>query len=593
MKKKRLLWQLYPTYLFIVIISLLAVSIYSSQAFKEFFIENTVSDLKARARILENQIILMLSEGDSNYSQIDRICKLTGKNSQTRITVILPSGKVIADSSENPDSMEDHSGRPEILKAYKGKIGVNERYSITLSKPMMYVAIPVTKEKNLLGILRVSIPLSKIDQKINSIIYSISLAGLMIAILAALISFAVSRKIVEPLEKMKEGAKLFSEGKFDHKLYIPESEEIGELAESMNHMARELDDRINTVENHRNELEAVLSSMIEGVIAIDHHRRIISINSAATVFFGVKTDCVGRSINEIVRNINFQKLIERSVENHEVLQEDITFKRNKARILNVRSTQLKDSSNHKIGTLIIFNDVTNIRNLENMRSDFAANVSHEIKTPLTAIRGFVETLQHVPKTEHQEIDRFLKIIGRNVKRLNLIIEDLLKLSRIESDTENGKVILEKGSIIQVVNNSVSLCTHQLKEKKIYVDIDVDGDHICLMDSFMLERAFVNIIDNAAKYSDNNSKIEIKSVETENEVHVKITDYGMGIPKENLDRLFERFYRVDKARSRKMGGTGLGLAIVKHIMVAHEGSITVDSTMGKSTTFTMIFPRIEV
>ena len=227
-----------------------------------------------------------------------------------------------------------------------------------------------------------------------------------------------------------------------------------------------------------------------------------------------------------------------------------------------------------------------------MRSDFAANVSHEIKTPLTAIRGFVETLQNVPKTEHQEIDRFLKIIGRNVKRLNLIIEDLLKLSRIESDTENGKIILEKGSIIQVVNNSVSLCAHQLKEKKIYVDIDVDGDHICLMDSFMLERAFVNIIDNAAKYSDDNSKIEIKSVETENEVHVKITDYGMGIPKENLDRLFERFYRVDKARSRKMGGTGLGLAIVKHIMVAHEGSITVESTMGKGTIFTMIFPQIE-
>lgn len=593
MKKKRLLWQLYPTYLFIIMISLLAVSLYSSQAFKDFFIEDTVSDLTARAKILENQILQLIPDGDrNNYSEIDRICKLTGKNSQTRITVILPSGKVIGDSDENPGSMEDHSGRPEILKAFKGGIGVNERYSTTLNKHMMYVAIPVANDKNLLSILRVSIPLSKIDNKLNSIMYSIGFSGLFIAIFAALLSFAVSRKIVEPIEKMKEGARLFSEGKFDHKLYIPESEEIGELAESMNHMARELDDRINTVENHRNELEAVLSSMIEGVIAIDHHRRIISINRAANLFFGVERDCVGRSINEIIRNINFQKLIERSVDNHEVLQEDITFKRNKARILNVRSTQLKDSSNHKIGTLIIFNDVTNIRNLENMRSDFAANVSHEIKTPLTAIRGFVETLQNVPKTDHDEIDRFLEIIGRNVKRLNLIIEDLLKLSRIESDTETGKVVLERGSILQVVNNSVNLCTHQLKEKKIEVKIDVDENHICLMDSFMLERAFVNIIDNAAKYSDDKGSIEIVSVKTMDGIHVKITDFGMGIPKENLDRLFERFYRVDKARSRKMGGTGLGLAIVKHIMVAHEGSITVESAMGKGTTFTMVFPGIE-
>ncbi len=595
MKKKRLLWQLYPTYLFIIIISLVAVSIYSSRSFKEFFIEDTIVDLQARAKILESQIahIMVTKESDIG-AKIDNICKLTGKNSQTRVTVILPSGKVIGDSDENPETMEDHSGRPEIVKAFKGKTGVNDRFSTTLNMHMMYVAIPLEKGRDLLGILRVSIPLSKIDNKLNTIMYSISFSGFLIAILAACLSFFVSRKIVKPIEQMKEGAKQFSEGKFEHKLYIPESEEIGELAESMNEMARQLDERINTVESQRNELEAVLSSMVEGVLAIDRNKMIISMNHAAAAFFGGnRSDYKGKSINEIVRNINFQKLIERSVDKSEVVQEDIIFKRNKTRILNVRSTSLRDATNSQIGTLIIFNDVTNLRNLENMRRDFAANVSHEIKTPLTAIKGFVETLTNVPKSNHDEIDRFLDIIGRNVNRLNLIIEDLLKLSRIESDTENGKIELEKGKLSQVINNSVNLFSHQLKEKNIDIDIKINDKCEFLMDEFLLERAFVNIIDNAIKYSDEGDKINIGSFENENEIHIKFTDYGIGIPEKYLPRLFERFYRVDKARSRKMGGTGLGLAIVKHIMVAHEGAVTVESKVGVGTMFTLIFPKIDI
>ncbi|MCP3923641.1 MAG: cell wall metabolism sensor histidine kinase WalK [Desulfobacterales bacterium] len=594
MKKKRLLWQLYPTYLFIIIISLVAVSIYSSRSFKEFFIEDTIVDLQARAKILKSQIgQIMATKGINVDARIDNICKLTGKNSQTRVTVILPSGKVIGDSDENPETMEDHSGRPEIVKAFKGKTGVNDRFSTTLNMHMMYVAIPVEKGSDLLGILRVSIPLSKIDNKLNTIMYSISFSGFLIAILAACLCFFVSRKIVKPIEQMKEGAKKFSEGKFEHKLYIPESEEIGELAESMNEMARQLDERINIVESQRNELEAVLSSMVEGVLAIDRNKKIISMNHAATAFFGGnRSDYKGKSINEIVRNISFQKLIERSVDKSEVVQEDITFKRNKARILNVRSTSLRDATNSQIGTLIIFNDVTNLRNLENMRRDFAANVSHEIKTPLTAIKGFVETLNNVPKSNHDEIDRFLDIIGRNVNRLNLIIEDLLKLSRIESDTENGKIELEKGKLSQVINNSVNLCSHQLKEKNIEINININDKCEFLMDEFLLERAFVNIIDNAFKYSDEGDKIHIESFENENEIHIKFTDFGIGIPEKNLSRLFERFYRVDKARSRKMGGTGLGLAIVKHIMVAHEGAVTVESKVGVGTMFTLIFPKID-
>ncbi|MGD9081682.1 MAG: histidine kinase dimerization/phospho-acceptor domain-containing protein, partial [Desulfobacterales bacterium] len=562
-RRKRLLWQLFPSYLLITLISLLAVSWYASGAMRQFFLDQTATDLKARAALLDKQIKGLLSP--LNSEAIDAICKEAGRLSATRITVILPDGTVIGDSRETPRLMDNHASRPEIIRALAGQTGRSLRFSNTLMQDMLYVAVPIKDGQNIVAVLRTSLPATAVETEIRSIQLKIALGGCIIALLAAGISWVISRRISRPIEQMKKSAEQFAGGDLSHRLISPATEELAGLADAMNQMAAQLENRIETIINQRNQLETVLASMLEGVIAVDSDERIVSINrSAARLFENEPANCQGKSIEEVIRSPAMQQFIRRSLNSKSPSEEDITVFQNEERVIDVIGSPLLDINQHQMGALVVFHDVTQLRRLENMRRDFVANVSHEIKTPLTAIKGFVETLQQGKVDKAEENQRFLGIIQKHVDRLNSIIEDLLALSRIEQEDERKEIDFRQVKIEDTFKAAIQLCRPKAEEKKIRIDLDCEKDATAIFDPTLIEQAVVNLLDNALKYSEPQSTVVLKSHRQNSELIISVQDHGIGIAQKHLPRLFERFYRVDKARSRNMGGTGLGLAIVKHI-----------------------------
>ena len=392
-KKKRLLRHLFPSYLLITLISLVAVTWYASNSTRNFFLEQTTADLLTRARLLENQIPQFL--GPLETSVIDAMCKEIGVSSATRITVILPSGRVIGDSNEDPAIMDNHALRPEVIEARKGNVGKSIRFSTTLQQRMMYVAIPLKNQEEIIAVIRAALPVTAIDQALKVIQIKIMLGGLFIALLAAGISLYVSRRISRPIEKLKQGADFFAKGDLSHRMPGTDLVEIDSLIEALNQMAGQLEDRLNTIVRQKNELAAVLSSMAEGVIAVDLDEQIISINKAAArIFENLPENLLNRSIPEVIRNPDLQKFINKALSSKENLEEDITLYQRGERILYVHNTPLEDADGRRSGILVVLNDVTHLRKLENMRKDFAANVSHEIRTPLAIINISIPTRFH-------------------------------------------------------------------------------------------------------------------------------------------------------------------------------------------------------
>ena len=588
-RRKQLIWQIFPSYLLITLLSLLAVSWYASSSMRHFFLDQIATDLKTIALLAKNQIINHLIPLDA--PSVDSICKVIGKDSETRITVILPTGQVIGDTREVPQHMDNHANRPEIVQALRGDIGKSIRYSNTLRQQMMYVATPFVKNTTVVAVIRTAIPVTSIDRELRSIQIKIALGGFLIALIAAGISLLISRRITRPIVAMQKGADHFARGDFGHRLPAPDSDEMAGLAEALNQMATQLDSRIKTIIRQRNELETVLSSMLEGVIAVDNQERIVSMNRAASELFECDlSKYQGRDLREIVRNLHLQQFVHNAISSQEPKEDDIILYQNGERTLNLKSSPLLDAGKEPIGTLIVINDVTQLRRLENMRRDFVANVSHEIKTPLTAIKGFVETLYQGGVDKPEETQRFLGIVNKHVDRLNSIIEDLLSLSRIEQEGERDAIQFRTGRIKDIFQSALQICRPKADEKKIVINLVCEQALSAQFDSTLLEQAVVNLLDNAIKYSDSNSIVHLKAEADDTQVRIRVEDQGNGIAKKHLPRLFERFYRVDKARSRTLGGTGLGLAIVKHIAQVHGGRVSVVSALGKGSTFTIHLPK---
>lgn len=592
MNKKRLLWQLFLSYILITLVALLIVTWYASMITRQYYIQQKAADLQERAHLIENQVVQGILSSD--FGSIDSICKSPGKSSETRITVILPGGEVIWDTEKDVSRMDNHLERPEITEALKGKVGVSIRFSSTVHKNMMYVALPEYDNSKLIGFLRISVPLTFIENVVNAIRVKIGLVGFFIALLAALISLLVAWRISRPLEVMKRGVEKFAAGDLSFRLPLPYTEEMRRLAEALNHMAGQLNEKIITIIQQRNEQQAVFESMSEGVIAVDKEERLISINKAAARLFNIETTLApGRTIQEVIRNTELQQLILTVLEDHESIENEITLWSKGECFLQVNGRVLKDAQSEIIGVLVVMNDITRLRQLENYRRDFVANVSHELRTPLTSIKGYVETLLDGDLDDKPTTMRFLSIIARQAESLRTIVEDLLSLARLEREEDKSPVILEEALLKNLLNAAIQVCLPKATEKNIKINLNCQEDVKAKFNFQLLEEAVVNLIDNAIKYSDPEKEIEkeihVIAGKIDSEITITVQDHGRGIKVEHLPRIFERFYRVDKARSRKLGGTGLGLAIVKHIAKAHHGSVTVESEIGKGSRFSIHLP----
>lgn len=590
MTKIRLLWQLYPSYLLITLLALLAVSWYSSRSLKTFFLEHLNQDLEARAWMAESQLKTVWDPAD--FQKINTLCVELGKRTQTRYTVILPSGEVVGESDEYPNRMENHLNRPEIQQALQGEVGSSSRYSPTLESEMKYIAVPLRAGGQLVGVVRTSLSSDFINHALWRVYRQIAVGGLIVAAAAAGISLFVSNRIGRPLLEMKRLSQAIARGEMGLRLPVMPNRELGTLAESMNQMAVQLDSRIRTIMQQRNEQEAILSSMVEGVLAVDNNERIISLNQAcARQFFIENEKVIGKSIQEAVRNTDLHKFVARVLSNRSPLEGDIYIREGEGRFLQAHGASLLGADGERIGAVVVLNDLTRLRKLENLRREFVANVSHELKTPITSIKGFVETLLEGAMNSPEDAERFLRIIAKHTDRLGSIIEDLLSLSRIEQETEKSKIDLKEGLLNKVVENAIECCEARANEKNIQLESECPESLTARINPPLLEQALVNLVDNAIKYSDSNSKIGIHAFDRNGSTIIEVVDQGCGIEKEHLPRVFERFYRVDKARSRKLGGTGLGLAIVKHIAQTHGGQVTVQSTPGLGSTFAIHLPKI--
>ena len=588
MFKKRLLWQLYPSFLLIIAISAIGVAWYGSQSARKFHLKQVSDDLKSRAYLIEEQISSNLSNG--RFEEIDTFCKRASENSSTRITVILPNGEVAADSDEIPERMKNHSDRPEFQEALKGSSGRSIRFSETLGKRMMYVAVPLIQDGEVIAVVRTSMPVTAIDEALGDIYGKLFWSVVTISVLAAAISLVISKKISRPVEQMTEVAKHFASGELAMRVGIPDGAELAELAKALNEMARQLNARIDTIKEERSQIQAILSSMIEGVVAVDSSGNIVSINKAAADLLGIdETDSHGRSVEEAVRNPELQEYVKNIFVNKQTAETDSFVLNEGGRFLQLYGSSLSDSKGESSGAVLVLHDVTRTRQLEEVRRDFVANVSHELKTPVTSIKGFVETLLEGTVDDPQQARKFLKIIAKHSDRLNAIIEDLLSLSRLEEDSEKRKLSFEETSIKHALVSAIELSTVKAEEKHIAVELSCDKDIKAKINPALIEQAALNLIDNAIKYSRNNSKIEVKAEKTKDEVLITVSDEGCGIEKEHLERIFERFYVVDKGRSRKLGGTGLGLSIVKHIAQVHGGYVTIESKPGSGSKFSIHLP----
>lgn len=610
MKAKKLIWQIFPANVLTILLAIVVVSWYGATTLQEFYLQETEVDLEARARLISSKASDLVYLGA--YEELKKYSIQVGRESGTRITIIDAKGKVLADSNESPMVMDNHRYRREIDLAFSGKTGVSRRYSKTLGENLIYVAIPLdhffhssvegVQQGPVDHVIRTSVSVASLDATFQNIKMRIIGVAFIVMLLAGLVTLFVSRNVSKPLEQMKTSAEQFARGDFSQRM-LPVSNktaslEIVTLASAMDRMAGLLDEKIQAIVTHRNQLETVFSSMVEAVIAIDTEERVISLNDAAAMLFKVdRKSSTGKVVQQIVRHVKLQQIISYTLSTKEAVEDEILLHDGlDERYLQTHAVALSNGLGEYVGVLVVMNDVTRLRKLEEIRRDFVANVSHELRTPITSIRGYVETLLDGGLEDNENAINFLEIVFRQSQRLSTIIDDLLSLSRIEEESREGAILREDGLLLPVMAAALQTCEVNAEQAEVELELKCDDDIVVPMNGTLIEQAVVNLVVNAIAYSPVGSKVEIEvessTGEQDGSIKIIVRDSGCGISREHLPRLFERFYRSDKARSRAHGGTGLGLAIVKHIAQAHKGTVEVESIEGKGSTFTLILGGVD-
>ena len=601
MRQLRLFWQIFPACVGISLLSIVLVGWLANNSSHDFYINELNRELRERIRLLQPSVTALTQSGTDE--QLQDFVRRTGRQASTRITLIDARGVVLADSSGDHSLMDNHASRPEVALALSGKEGRSIRGSKTLRESMLYVALPVPlKTGQAPGVLRLAITTSAYDQLSRAFTNKLILICLAVPLLAALLSALSARRISRPLEEMKRGAEQLAIGRFDASPRIKVDHmtvEMAGLANAINQMAEQINQRVRIIIQQRNELEAVFSGMADSVVAIDADKNIIRMNQAASGLFMLSADSVkGKPAQGVIRNTQLLELIDYTLAHNSQQEKEVTvFSGTDPITLQTHAMPLRDEKGASVGVLLVMNDLTKLNRLENIRQDFVANVSHELKTPITVIKGYIETLLDGALAEQDTARSFLAVAAAQANRLDAIVDDLLTLSRIEDKSSREKVQTSPASARQVLENAVEACAPLAEEKRLQFEVECAPELSAPMNQPLLEQALINLLNNAIAYSPAGSTVRLfcrvsKKADGSSLLHLSVSDKGPGIGKEHLPRIFERFYRCDRARSRDMGGTGLGLAIVKHIVQAHNGTVEVESILGKGSTFTITLPGVE-
>jgi len=555
--------------------------------FERGFVERTRESLHSDAILLRDIALPFVDTSDPSFQ--DRIRAL-GSRTDTRYTVIAAAGRVLADSRESPAAMDNHRDRPEIMAAAANGFGVSTRFSRTLGSTSMYVAIPVIKDGREAGFVRTSVTLEILETRRAATRRSVAL-GLVLPVLAALLlGFLIARGFSRPLLTMTDAARAVASGDYSHRVRIGRKDEIGDLADALNAMTERLKSQIETITADRNVTLAILASMVEGVVAVDREDYVVHVNSAAEVILGIDAKTTkGRRIWEVTRVVEVGEALNDAMRGNRVRVSETRIPKGAGdQVIQLIGAPLRNAGDELVGAVLVLHDVSNLRALESVRRDFVANISHELKTPLAAIRGLVETLVDDRDMDPDTRRRFTTKIRDQSMRLSNIVSDLLTLSRLESDP--GRIQFEALDLRDAVAESYRAQAHVAEDKRVAIGAAVANDPVLVEgDPEALRELVDNLVSNAIKYTPEGGRVDVRlGVEGANAV-LTVDDTGIGIAPEDQGRVFERFYRVDKARSRQMGGTGLGLSIVKHVALAHGGNVSLKSAPGRGSSFRVQIP----
>ena len=591
MQRQRLLWKIFTSFLWVNVISLVVLTWFATFTIRHFQLDQTRSNLVNAGQLL----LPTLKPALQDRTLLSQLVKAWRNDEALRVTVIDPKGLVLADNHFEPSMMENHSDRPELMKARKNQIASSVRFSSTAQQRNIYVAIPINENGQVAGYLRLSRSMAGVDALVRGFQFRILIGWLILSFITGYFILRVSRKISRPLEHFRSSLQRYA---FEETgIFHPEEpkdfpREIEQLAQVMDLMATRLDERTMSLVNQRHEEEVILASMNEAVLAVDDQARIIRLNTSAARLFQLNPESSrGKKFQELVRNDNLNKFLRQVLESLEPKIAEIKLFKPDPIYLEAHGSRLRNANGDLLGAVIVLNDVTRLKNLENLRRDFVGNVTHELRTPITSIKGFIETLLDGENHDPNDVQRFLNIISRQADRLNHIIDDLLSLSKIEQRNESTNLELEHQNLRKVLESALWSIRDRAEEKQIMLVLHCHQDLEADLHASLFEQAITNLVDNAVKYSEPNKTVAVRAEKIEDALQIQVEDQGHGIPASHLSRLFERFYRVDKGRSRAMGGTGLGLSIVKHIVAAHHGRIEVTSEVGKGSIFTIRLPLV--
>jgi two-component system phosphate regulon sensor histidine kinase PhoR len=575
---------------FVAVTSLVA-GVYLARALERFAVESLETRLGSVAAVVHDDARALL-RGGAPVARQDlafRVARATG----ARVTLIAPDGRVLAESERGVADLaglENHAGRPEVRAALAGEVGRDLRRSATTEAPLLYVAVPVREDARVLGVLRLALPLSAVTASYETL-HQVMLAGGAVALLVALgIGIFVAGRVTQPVVEMQSIARQMSEGSFLVRAPTRSTDEIGTLGRSLNVMAGRLREKIQDLEQEQAKITAMLDAMVEGVIAVDGHEHVLLMNERARVMFGLgSARGEGKPFLEVIRNADLHEIF-RAVHSGagEALRQEIAMTSPAHRVLGVNAVRLAPLGGEP-GVVMVLHDLTALRQLERVRTEFVANVSHELRTPLTAIQGYLETLLSGALEEPENARRFLEIVLRHSERLGRLLNDLTDLSNIEL----GKVTLRKEAVRldELVASVVAIIGPRAARSRVTVTAHTPADLPGVVaDRDRLVQILINLVDNAVKYTPEGGAVTVTARATSDEaLEVAVADTGVGIPAADLPRITERFYRVDKARSRALGGTGLGLAIVKHLVLAHGGELRIESPQQQGTTVRFTLP----
>jgi two-component system phosphate regulon sensor histidine kinase PhoR len=591
----------------LIAFSLMLVGLYLEGVQQAVVVAQVVARLEAEASLMSRDVAAALLQGDAWARE-------AGGRAEARVTVIAPDGQVLADSEEPSRQMENHATRPEVATALAKGSGYALRFSSTAQRDLLYFAKVIPQHDAGFVVLRLAVPMQEVIQGFGRFRRDFLLGSVISLVLTVGIAYLWAHRITRPLRQMVGFARAVARGEMTRRLHVRSFDEMGELAGALNAMAADLDGTLHRLEAEGQRIRTIMESMAEGLLVIDAHGRISLVNPAAEILLGLKKEtALGQTTLEAVRSHELDDLLKAAAQLGGGASAEITLTYPRRRILAGTAVAIRDADGGCQGTVLVLRDVTQLKKLEEVRMEFVMNVSHELRTPLTAIRGYAETLLEGGLEDREEFRKFVQIIHRHADRLGRLLNDLLDLSNIE--LERTPLSVRPVSMVDVTRQASAMLLPQAERKSIHLVTAVPDELPAVMaDRDRLVQVLVNLIDNAVKYTPEGGKVTVTARKVNGSsghladpsrsgpllaqqpahppgdfIEIAVTDTGIGIPQKDLPRITERFYRVDKTRSRELGGTGLGLAIVKHLVQAHDGILAIESDLGKGTRVRVVLP----